>query len=273
MAVYLAKPSDGIAWITGASSGIGRQLALELAGDGYTVAATARSAEGLARLEAESASLAGRIVAYPCDVTDEVAMAAMVERIEREAGPIVLAVFNAGSYFPTKGERLDVVNFRKTYEVNVFGVLNGLVPLSHRMRARGHGQVTIVGSVSSYFGLPSAAAYGSTKAAINNLAEGLKFDFDKMNIRIQVINPGFVDTPLTEKNSFPMPALVPVAEAARRMNAAIRSGRFETTFPRRFTWLLKVLRLLPQPILFPILNRATGWKDRRLAPPLNGEAE
>lgn len=264
MGLYIARPGDGVAWITGASTGMGRDLALKLAAAGHVVAATARSGDKLDTLAAEAAARGGRIHALPCDATDEEAMAGLVDRIETEIGPITLAVFNAGNYFPTRGDRLDVENFVKTYQINVFGAVNGLVPAVRRMQQRRRGQVVLVGSVSSYFGLPSAAAYGSSKAAINNMAEALKYDLDKLNIRIQVINPGFVDTPLTEKNSFAMPALMPVDKAADRMVDAISSGRFETTFPRRFTWFLKAVRLLPFGLIFPLINRATGWNSRKV---------
>ena len=101
-----------------------------------------------------------------------------------------------------------------------------------------------------------------SKAALNNIAESLKYDFDKLGIRIQVMNPGFVATPLTAKNNFAMPALMPVDRAAARIAAALKTGGFETTFPRRFTWFLKFLRILPQPLRFWFINRATGWNKR-----------
>jgi short-subunit dehydrogenase len=132
------------------------------------------------------------------------------------------------------------------------------------MRERGRGHVVVVASVTSYFGWPSAAAYGATKAALNNIAEALKYDFDKLDIRIQVMNPGFIDTPLTAKNNFAMPGLMPVDRAAARIAMALKSGGFETTFPRRFTWCMKVLRILPQPLRFWFINRATGWNKRRI---------
>ena len=260
--MYRANPSDGVAWVTGASTGIGRALALELARDGYIVAATARGEENLATLEAEAAALPGRIVAYPGDVTNELGMRETVTRIETELGGIVLAVFNAGNYFPTRGDALDPGNFVRTYEINVFGVIYGLAPVVERMQQRGRGQVAIVGSVSGYGGLPLAAAYGASKAAINNMAASLKFDFDKMNIRIQVINPGFVDTPLTKKNKFPMPALMKLDDAAKRLASGLKTGGFEVTFPRRFTWPLKLINLLPHPLYFAAMNRAMGWRKR-----------
>ncbi|HTV67061.1 MAG TPA: SDR family NAD(P)-dependent oxidoreductase [Rhizobiaceae bacterium] len=262
MTLYRATPKDGVAWITGASTGIGRALALDLAREGYAVAVTARDEDNLTTLVGEAAGLPGRVVPFPCDVTDEAGMERTVAEIEREVGPLALAVFNAGNYFPTWPQRLEALNFSKTFEVNVMGVIYGLVPALDRMKERRRGHLVIVGSVTSYFGWPATAAYGSSKAALFNLAEGLKYDLDKMNVRIQVLNPGFIDTPLTRKNSFAMPALMPVDKASQRIVRALKSGGFEVTFPWRFTWFLKFLRILPQPLRFAFINRATGWHKR-----------
>jgi NAD(P)-dependent dehydrogenase (short-subunit alcohol dehydrogenase family) len=266
MTLYRARPTDGVAWITGASTGIGRQLALDLAAEGYVVAATARGEDQLDEVARMAASLKGRILPVPCDVTDAAAMEQALERIEKELGPVVLAVFNAGSYQPTHGDRLEVGNFEATYRVNLMGVINGLVPVVGRMQRRGYGQIAVVGSATAYYGLPAAAAYGSSKAALNSLAQSLKFDFDRLNIRLQVINPGFVDTPQTKKNKFRMPALMPVEKASERIAAGLRTGGFEVTFPRRLTWVLKVATCLPQPLYHWLVRRATGWDKRRLGP-------
>jgi len=265
MGLFRAGPKDGVAWITGASTGIGRALARDLAALGYTVAVTARDEERLQSLVEETSAMPGKIISFPADVTDDAAMVRTVAAIEAKAGPLALAIFNAGNYFPTRGERLDVLNIVKTFEINLLGVAYGLVPAVDVMRERGFGHVVLVGSASAYFGWPSAAAYGASKAALNNMAEALKHDFDKMNIRIQIANPGFIDTPLTEKNQFAMPALMPVDKASARMAAGIRSGGFELVFPRRLLWFLKVLRILPMPLRYWFIHKVTGWDKRPLA--------
>ncbi len=263
MSQYRARPGDGTAWITGASSGVGRALALELARRGYVVAASARSAEKLEMLSAEASGLAGRIVAMPCDVTDEAAAAQTLDTIERDIGPVALAFLNAGRFLPARGEKLDIENFRLTYELNVFGVINCLVPAVARMKERKQGHIVIMGSASAYGGVPLAAAYGSTKAALNNIAEALKFDFDRLNIRIQIINPAFIDTPLTEPGRSRMPALMQPAEAARRIADGIERGGFEVTMPHRLTWPLKLVNLMPYRVYFYLIRRVTGWNKRR----------
>jgi short-subunit dehydrogenase len=263
MTLYRASPGDGIAWITGASTGIGRRLALDLARRGYTVAATARDQHNLESLVGEAERAGGRITAFLCDVTDEKQMERTVDRIEKELGPIALAILNAGAYSPTYGGRLETDNFVNMFRLNVFGAVFGLVPLVDRMRHRGFGQVVLMGSVTAYCGLPSAAAYGASKAALNNLAQSLKYDFDKLNIRIQIANPGFVDTPLTAKARFNMPALMPVEKASERLVHGIENGGFEIVFPRRLAWLLKAGTFLPQALFHRIIRKLTGWDQRR----------
>ncbi|MCV0396896.1 MAG: SDR family NAD(P)-dependent oxidoreductase [Rhizobiaceae bacterium] len=271
MALYRADPKDGLAWVTGASSGIGRQLALDLARQGYTVAATARSQDKLASLSAEAAAEGkGKIFPFPADVTEMEAMAATVDAIEREHGPIVLGILNAGGSFPSRGDALVAGNFVATFEVNVFGIVHGLVPLVERMRSRGRGHVAFVGSISGYVGLPLAAAYGASKSAVNTMAEALKFDLDPMNIRLQVINPGFVKTPLTERNTFPMPALMTVEDASKRIVTGLRTGGFEVTFPRRLSYVLKLMKLVPHWGYFPLMKRVTGRNRRDTKSPQAG---
>ena len=264
MTTFTAKPSDGSAWVTGASSGIGKALALDLAGEGFTVYATARGKDALVELVGLSGALKGRIVAAPGDVTDAEAMAGIAGRIDADGSGLALAVFNAGVYLPVHGETLKVADFDKSFSVNLSGVVNGLVPAIERMKARGRGQVAIVSSVTGYGGMPTSAAYGATKAALINMAESLKFDLDKIGIRIQVVNPGFVDTPATADNAFAMPALLQPEEAAKRIAQGLKSGSFEITFPRRFTYVLKALQFLPYSAYFWLMNAATGWKKRPL---------
>jgi len=266
MAIYRADRTHGIAWVTGGATGIGRQFALDLAREGWTVAVTSREEDPIEPVIEAAAGFPGKILAFYCDVTDEAGMATTVDAIEREAGPIVLGVFNAGVYIPLHGEALDLENFRTTYEVNLFGVLHGLIPAVARMQKRSRGHIVLMGSVTSYFGWPTLAAYGATKAALNNMAEALRYDFEKMNIRIQIINPGFVDTSLAKKNTYLMPALMPVEKASQRMMKAICSGGYETTFPWRLTWGLKFLRAWPHEPLFAFMNFVTRWRSYPLMP-------
>jgi NAD(P)-dependent dehydrogenase (short-subunit alcohol dehydrogenase family) len=255
-------PKDGAAWLTGASSGIGKATALELARRGWTVCITARRLEDLEAVAAEASGLSGRIVAHVGDVTDEAAMAGLVETIERVHGPIALAFFNAGVAPYTRAGALDVQAFRQAMNVNVLGVANGLSPVLARMGERKKGQVAVNASVAGYRGLPKAAAYGASKAAAIHLCEALKFDCDNLGITMQVVNPGFIDTPLTKKNDFPMPFLMSMDDAARRVVDGFERGKFEIIFPRRLAFILKIMRLLPYAWYFPLVARQTGWNKQ-----------
>lgn len=262
MAPRRMTPQDGCAWITGASSGIGRSVALELARRGWTVAATARRLSELEALAADAAGLKGRIVAHPGDVTDREGMASLADTIETMHGPLALAFFNAGVAPYVRAGALDVDAFRQAMEINFMGAVNGLAPAIERMAARGQGQVAVNASVAGYGGLPRAAAYGASKAAAIHMCEALKFDCDNLGITLQVVNPGFIDTPLTRKNDFPMPFLMTMDEAGRRAVDGFERGGFEINFPRRLAWILKAINLLPYPLYFGLIAWGTGWSKQ-----------
>jgi NAD(P)-dependent dehydrogenase (short-subunit alcohol dehydrogenase family) len=259
MATYPLTPRDGTVWLTGASSGIGEAVALKLARRGWTVLATARRPDALEALAARAGGgSGGRIVPAPGDVTDPDAMAALVDRAYADHGPIALALLNAGTFSADGIEPFDLEGFRKTVDINVKGTANCVAPLLPRWIDRHRGHLAVVSSVAGYTGLPTAIAYGATKAALINFCESIKFDFDRKGLKIQVINPGFVRTPLTEKNPFPMPFLLEVDDAADRILRGLQRRSFEITFPRRFTCALKLLRVLPYGLYFPLVHRATG---------------
>jgi NAD(P)-dependent dehydrogenase (short-subunit alcohol dehydrogenase family) len=257
MSLFRAKPSDGVAWITGGSTGIGRALALELVTRGWRVAVSARNIQPFDEVLGSVGSSTSAVKTYPCDVTDADAMRKIAEKIQVEMGPIVLAVFNAGNYIPIDGFALDTETFKKTFAVNFHGVINGLVPVVEQMKLTGKGQVAITGSVTSYGGLPTAAAYGASKAALNSMAQSLKFDFDRMNIRLQMVNPGFVDSELTKKNEFAMPGLLATEDAAKRLANGLERGGFEIRFPRRLAWPLRLISMLPNTAYFWLIAKAT----------------
>ncbi len=253
--VYRARPGDGVAWVTGASGGIGRGVALELARRGFEVHATARRADELDALAAEAAGFAGRIVAAPGDVTDRPGMAQLVARMEA-ARPIALAFLNAGGSFADAADDFGGEGFQRTFALNVQGVANGAGPLLNAMQARGRGQIAIVGSVAGYGGLPNAGAYAPSKAAIISMAVGLKFRGDPANVTVQVVNPGYVRTALTASNRFPMPFLMDCDAACRRICDGLERGGFEIRFPRRLAFILRALNLLPYPLYFAVFRAA-----------------
>lgn len=245
----------GAVWITGASAGIGRALAERMAREGATVAISARGAETLADV---AKAMPDRLHAFPMDVGDRDAVRATVAAIQARFGQIDVAVLNAGTHKPMSLDRFSSDTVRQLLETNVMGVANALEALLPAMLARRGGRIAVVSSVAGWRGLPTGAAYGASKAALHNLVESLKFDADKAGLILQIINPGFVKTPLTDKNPFPMPFLITAEQAAERIAAGLKTDRFEITFPRRFTWQLKLLRMLPYRWYFPLVHKFTG---------------
>jgi short-subunit dehydrogenase len=244
-----------IVWITGAGKGIGRALARELAAKGWVVAVSARTAADIATLAEECAGLAGRIVAFPLDVTDAAAIIVTLQRIEAELGPLDLAVLNAGSHEPVKAKTFEVALFRRLVDVNLMGTVNCLAALLPIFLARKGGEIAVVASVAGYRGLPTAAAYGATKAALINMCEALMPELERDGVRLRLICPGFVDTPLTRKNTFPMPFMVSPETAARAIVAGLAKSRFDIVFPWPMALAMKTLRILPYRLFFRVTRR------------------
>ena len=247
-----------VVWITGASSGIGRALAKNLTMRGDRVAVSARGEEALLSLVDETADAPGSVHPYPLNITDAAACAVTVNKITGDLGTIQLAVLNAGTHHPVEADAFAAGDLAELIGINLLGTGNCLAPILENMIPAGSGHIAIVASVAGYRGLPTSAYYGASKAAQINLAEALKFDLDRLGIKLQLVNPGFVKTPLTDKNDFSMPFLLEVDDAAERITIGLESSAFEITFPRRFAYLLKCLRILPYRLYFPIVSRMTG---------------
>jgi short-subunit dehydrogenase len=240
-----------VIWITGASTGIGRELALKLAAGGAKVAASARSAEKLGEL----AALSPLIFPYPLDVADLAETRAVAARIVTDLGHIDLAILNAGVWYPMEALTFDAERITEAMAINFTGITNALAPLLPAMIARKFGHIAMVSSVAGYRGLPVAVAYAPTKAAVISLAETLYPDLIDENIKLTIINPGFVDTPMTKINQFPMPFMITADDAANRIIKGLKAGVFEIVFPRRMLWLAKFTRMLPYWFYFGIINR------------------
>ncbi len=259
-------PVDGVIWITGASSGIGRSVALELARRGWTVAASARREAELEALASEASGFSGRIVAHAVDVTDAGAMQETLLNIERAHGAVALSFFNAGIAPYISAPDIDVLAVKQAFDVNVMGVVHGIAAVMPVMARRGYGQIAVNASIAGYGGLPRSSAYGASKAALINMCESLRFDCENLGLVMQLVNPGFIETPLTDKNDFPMPFLMKNHEAAQRVCDGFLKGGFEITFPRRFSYLLKFINLLPYPLYFAVIGKTTGWRKDTIKP-------
>jgi short-subunit dehydrogenase len=237
-------------WITGASTGIGLAVARQMAAQGVTVAISARNVDALKAAAADNPN----IKAYGLDVTDEKAVAITFASIERELGPIDLIIAAAGAYSPVRLDDFTPKPFKTMHEVNFLGVINVLAAALPVFRVRRKGHLAWVASVAGYRGLPKAAAYGPTKAALINLAESLKPELERDGIAVSVINPGFVKTPMTAQNDFEMPFLMDVEDAARQTIAGLAKGRFEVAYPTPFVAILKLARILPYRLFFALIK-------------------
>jgi len=250
-------PQDGVAWVTGASGGIGRATALALAADGWTVHATARTAEALEELAAEAKG-PGRIEALPGDVTDADAMRDAVDQITATR-PLALVILNAGVYTPMRAQNFDPAVAKKTFDVNLTGVANGLGPVMAHMIERGTGHIALTASVAGYRGLPDAAVYSASKAGLIAMAEALAMDLVDLGVRISVINPGFVETEATAVNEFEMPMLMQPDEAAAHIVSGLKKPGFEIRFPWQFALVLRLIGLLPNRAYIWAVRKALGW--------------
>lgn len=242
-------------WLMGASEGIGRALAVQLASTGARVIISARNAERLQSLLADMSGTGHR--AIPCDVTDADSLAAAWHSIGN--GVIDWVIYNTGTYEPMSADTLNLAQVKKMVDTNLHGALRVLSHVIPDFVARRAGHIALVGSIAGYRGLPGAMGYSLSKAAIISLAESLRCDLAPYKIGVQVINPGFVKTRLTDKNDFAMMNIITPELAARRILRDLGKRKFEIRFPWAFTTLFKIFRLLPYAWYFGLMEK----KDAR----------
>ena len=238
-------------WITGASSGIGKALAEKFASEGWKVAASARRKEILDKMSSHE-----NIFSYPLDVTNQDQIKISFEKIIEDFNGLDLCVFSSGTYDPKLEQEINVKQNKFVMETNFFGVLYCINPVENYFKNKKNGHISIVSSVAAYRGLPNSSGYGPSKAALTNLTESLYFDFKKHNVRISLVSPGFIKTPLTDKNEFPMPFIKSPEFAAEKMfNGLTKSKAFEIHFPKALTILLKIFRVLPYKIYLFLIDK------------------
>ena len=240
--------------ITGASAGIGAALAKKAANTGWVVSALARRTDKLEAL----AEANPNILPVKADVSDLASCEEAVRLAVLGHGPIDVAVLNAGIYHPQTAPPVDVASFEAQMDVNYMGMVRMLSHILPDMAARGAGHIALMGSVAGYRGLPQAAAYSPTKAAAIALAESLNFDLEPKGIKIQIINPGFVETDATSVNDFDMPDIITSEQAAIEILRGLASDRFEIAFPKRFVRQMKMLKYLTDRLYFKIMRARTG---------------
>ncbi len=237
-------------WLVGASSGIGLATAAALHERGAQVVVSARQDALLQDFVRAHPGASGRAL----DVTDADAVRTLAADLLAR-GPLDLVVYCVGHYKAQRAYDFDLPQMLQHQQINYVGALYVLDAVLPAMLARGSGHLSLIASVAGYRGLPKSLAYGPTKAALINLAESLYGDLQPRGIGVSLVNPGFVQTPLTAQNSFHMPALITPEQAAREMLAGWQRGRFEIHYPRRFTYFMKLLQSLPYALYLPLLRR------------------
>ncbi|MEH6455956.1 MAG: SDR family NAD(P)-dependent oxidoreductase [Cocleimonas sp.] len=236
------------AWIIGASSGIGKSFSELLAKNNWQVAISSRSKDKLDNIAAQHEN----IYAFPLDITDIETLANSRDAILKQLGSIDSLFINAGDYTPMPLEEFDPALFNKLMAINFHGAVNSLDTVLPYMKEKQSGEIYITGSLAGYRGLPKAAPYNASKAAVISLAESLHLELKLQGISIRVINPGFVESPLTSKNDFKMPFLISPEEAAEYIYKELPKNNFEIAFPKRFAYIMKTLRLLPYRLYFAL---------------------
>ena len=241
-----------VIWITGASSGIGKALSLKFANEGWIVAASARRENLLIELK----ELHENIHPFPLDVTNSNQCKAVFENIKKKFDDIEISVFCTGMHDPKSEKEFNLDKIKEIMEVNYFGTMNSINSVYKYYSEKKSGQISIVSSVAGYRGLPAAGAYCASKSALTSFAESLHFEMKRKNIRISLVSPGFIKTPMTDKNEFPMPMIKSPEFAADQIyNGLIKSNSFEIHFPKLFTYIMKFLKILPNNIYFKLVEK------------------
>ena len=238
-------------WITGASSGIGKAVAEKFASEGWMVAASARRQEILNKI-AENQN----IFAYPLDVTQKENVTKTFNNIIEDFKNVDICLFCSGTYDPKLEQEINIEQNKFVMETNYFGVLNCIKAVETYFKNKKSGQISIVSSVAAYRGLPNSSGYGPSKAALTNLTESIYFDFKKHNVKISLVSPGFIKTPLTDKNEFPMPFIrSPEFAADKIFQGLTKKNIFEIHFPLELTLTLKFLRILPYRLYLFLIDK------------------
>ena len=246
-------------WITGGSTGIGKALAIKFAKEGWNVAISARRENLLKEICNEYEN----INSFPLDVTDKTKCKEVFQNIVDKFQNIEICFFSTGTWDPKREKDIDVEQIENVFKINFFGTLNSIKAVEKYFKDKKDGTITIVSSIAGYRGLPNSTGYGPSKSALNNLAESLYFDFGRSNVRVCLVSPGFIKTPMTDKNDFKMPFLKTPEYAAEKIyNGLVNKNSFEIHFPKALTIILKILSFLPNKIYFGLIGRLTKYQKK-----------
>ena len=241
-----------VIWITGASSGIGKAVATKFAKNGWIVAASARRENLLNELK----EINENIYPFPLDVTDIDKCKLVASNIINQFKNIDICLFGTGMHDPKSEKKFNLEKVREIMEVNYFGTMNSINSIYDYFSEKKNGQISIISSVAGYRGLPAAGAYCASKAALTSFAESLNFDMQMKNVRVSLVSPGFIKTPMTDQNDFPMPMIKSPEFAANEIYKGLTVKKsFEIHFPKAFTYFLKFLQILPSSIYFKLVSK------------------
>ena len=241
-----------VIWITGASSGIGKAVAIKFAENGWTVAVSARRQNLLNELK----QINQNIYPFPLDVTDIEKCKLVASNIINQFNNIDICLFGTGMHDPKSEKKFNLEKIREIMEVNYFGTMNSINSIYDYFSEKQNGQISIISSVAGYRGLPAAGAYCASKAALTSFAESLNFDMQMKNVRVSLISPGFIKTPMTDQNDFKMPMIKSAEFAANEIFKGLTKNKgFEIHFPKIFTYLLKILQILPSSLYFKLVSK------------------
>ena len=246
-------------WITGGSTGIGKALAIKFANEGWNVAISARREQLLEEISNEYENISS----FPLDVTNKSNCNEVFNQIINKFQNIDICFFSTGTWDPKKEKDIDVEQIENVFKVNFFGTLNSIKAVEEYFKNKKSGTITIVSSIAGYRGLPNSTGYGPSKSALNNLAESLYFDFGRSNVRVCLVSPGFIKTPMTDKNDFKMPFLKTPEYAAEKIyDGLVNKNSFEIHFPKSLTMILKILSFLPNKIYFVLIGKLTKYQKK-----------
>tara|TARA_A100001035_G_C27639023_1_gene433660 strand:+ start:42 stop:800 length:759 start_codon:yes stop_codon:yes gene_type:complete len=249
--------SNKVIWITGASTGIGKALAIKFSKNGWRVAISARRLELLEEISKKNEN----IFSFPLDVTNKDECSKVFSEIKNKFGQIDLCIFSTGTWDPKKEKEIDVEQIENVMKVNFFGTVNSIKSVEKYFKELGKGHISIVSSIAGYRGLPNSTGYGPSKSALNNLTESLYFDFKRYGVRVSLISPGFIKTPMTDKNDFKMPFLKTTEYAAEKIyDGLVNTNAFEIHFPKQLTIIIKILKILPNWLYLRLVGKLTKYQ-------------
>ena len=253
--------ANQIIWITGGSAGIGKAIVYNLAVRGARLALTSRSEDELNTVKKEVEVRGSQAIVVPGDVTDAKRMKEIATEIVEHFGRIDMLIANAGTHQPTDPFEFDHEEYMRLMQINFAGMLKCIEACLPNMLERQSGRIVGMASLAGLRGLPTAAAYGASKSAMITFLESARFHLNEKGIEVTIIKPGFVKTPLTDKNDFDMPFLIEADKAARIICKKLEKGRDEISFPIPFNWIIKTGRILPYPIYAFLARR--WWNSTR----------